>query len=467
MKLDAPSGNCLRCRRLHGSLRYAGDACPRRFEDATFTRCPETFPDDLDAIGVATSLRAMPPAEGLATMERIAPRIASIAPRITHYKVCSTFDSARETGNIAVVSDLLASTIGAHWIAIVGGQPSLRRYCVFATLYAAAGDGAVHRIDRHPVMKAHPTTPMAEADLRRHLALQGWPDIGLIDYRSYAIAADLRASLASRLETGERITLFDVSASEDLAVVGQAIRERSKGQSVLCIGASSVAEAMLASAGSRKVSRPKFDSPGFEGPILAISGSRSATTKAQIEASQSYSKAWAKAADFVPNAPERAALMKEGVRILGSGRNLLVAVSEERHGEIPASRLSRILADFAAELIERTSPACLFVAGGDTSSALVSALDVESLEFVRDIDRGVPLVGATSAGTAGGLAMVLKGGQMGQLDVFELRGHARYVARDRSSRLSETIYRLLRRSTSTATSTTAPMTPKVWSDVVV
>ena len=78
-----------------------------------------------------------------------------------------------------------------------------------------------------------------------------------------------------------------------------------------------------------------------------------------------------------------------------------------------------MLADFAAELIERAPPGCLFVAGGDTSSALVSALDVESLKFVQDIDHGVPLVEASSTGTTNGLAMVLKGGQMGHPDVFD------------------------------------------------
>ena len=271
-----------------------------------YTRCPEVFPDDLDAIGIATALRSMPPEEGIATMKQIAPRIAAIAPRVTHFKVCSTFDSAPRTGNIAVVSDLLASSLGADWIAIVGGQPSLRRYCIFATLFAAASDGTVHRIDRHPVMKVHPTTPMGEADLRQHLARQGWPDIGLVDYRSYDGGTDLHASLENRIEGGEPRTLFDVSTSNDLAAVGWAIRAQSEVRSVLCIGASSVAEAMLASSRSKFSSRPQTGNYHFTGPIFAISGSRSATTQGQIENAQSYSRIWAQAPDFQRDAPERA-----------------------------------------------------------------------------------------------------------------------------------------------------------------
>jgi hypothetical protein len=38
-------------------------------------------------------------------------------------------------------------------VPIVGGQPSLGRYCVFGHLYAPAGQGGeVHCIDRHPTM---------------------------------------------------------------------------------------------------------------------------------------------------------------------------------------------------------------------------------------------------------------------------------------------------------------------------
>ena len=165
--------------------------------------------------------------------------------------------------------------------------------------------------------------------------------------------------------------------------------------------------------------------------MLAISGSRSATTQAQIDAAQSYSKVWPDAADFLPNFPKRAALMEKGVRTLAGGTNLLAAVSEKRDEDIHSSRLSRMLAEFAADLIERTTPACLFVAGGDTSSAVVSALDVESLEFARDIDRGVPLVATTSAGTTG-LLMVLKVAD-GPIGCFRFCGSTPHIARDATS----------------------------------
>ncbi|MFP5512923.1 MAG: nucleotide-binding domain containing protein [Alphaproteobacteria bacterium] len=35
-------------------------------------------------------------------------------------------------------------------------------------------------IDRHPTMSVHPVTPMAEADLRRHLAAQGLDGVAVL-----------------------------------------------------------------------------------------------------------------------------------------------------------------------------------------------------------------------------------------------------------------------------------------------
>jgi uncharacterized protein YgbK (DUF1537 family) len=54
---------------------------------------------------------------------------------------------------------------------LVVGAPALGRYVVFGHLFARAGDEIV-RLDRHPTMRVHPSTPMHESDLRRHLGMQ-------------------------------------------------------------------------------------------------------------------------------------------------------------------------------------------------------------------------------------------------------------------------------------------------------
>lgn len=59
------------------------------------------------------------------------------------------------------------------------------------------------------------------------------------------------------------------------------------------------------------------------------------------------------------------------------------------------------------------------IGGGDTSSAAVQHLAIDSISMVADFDRGVPLVRAHSRNNLDGLPMILKGGQVGGGDLFD------------------------------------------------
>src|SRR5581483_4750260 len=142
----------------------------------------------LDAFGIAGAARAMAPDAMRAELGRVAPFLSASGARILHYKCCSTFDSAPHVGSIGVAVDSLRGLAPDYPVYIVGGQPSLGRYCVFGQLYAVAQQGGpVYRIDRHPAMSRHPVTPMQEADLRVHLARQVLNDIGLVDIRAHVL----------------------------------------------------------------------------------------------------------------------------------------------------------------------------------------------------------------------------------------------------------------------------------------
>jgi uncharacterized protein YgbK (DUF1537 family) len=69
----------------------------------------------------------------------------------------------------------------------------------------------------------------------------------------------------------------------------------------------------------------------------------------------------------------------------------------------------------------------LVIAGGDTAGRALSALGVEALEYVAEVDRGAVLCRATATrGELDGLEVVAKGGQVGSLDFFErARGRRR------------------------------------------
>jgi uncharacterized protein YgbK (DUF1537 family) len=184
---------------------------------------------DLEALGIAGSARSLAPEAMRAVLMPVGGFVRNLGARLVHYKCCSTFDSAPEVGNLAVALRTLQPFVGSRFVPIIGGQPSLGRYCVFGQLFAAAGTGGeVFRIDRHPTMAHHPVTPMTEADLRRHLAAQGLDSVSLINWRVLEAGAPV----------SEGITVFDALHDGHVAAIGELIWSAARRAPVLAIGAS-------------------------------------------------------------------------------------------------------------------------------------------------------------------------------------------------------------------------------------
>lgn len=370
------------------------------------------------AVGVATPLRSLSRNDAVDRMRRIAPELASMDASFYHLKVCSTFDSSPQTGNIAAVADAFADNVGAAWVAIIGGQPSLGRYCLFGHLFAEV-DGVAHRIDRHPVMRVHPVTPMDESDLRLHLRKQGWNQIGLVPFTAYQEGANKIADgIEDRLASGERQTLFDVSCSNDLTVIGAALRRLAGRRKILCVGASSVVEALYArSATTGQGHAADSIRPAFAGPVFAFSGSRSSVTAAQVERASLYAK--------VPITPSALAAASSQAGVVQCCRNHLAAgenVLAHLVGESAAQdghALAGATADFIKAVLGGSHIGCLAIAGGDTSSVAVESLSIDSLSILANFDRGVPITRAHAGNHLDKLPVVLKGGQMGSSGFFD------------------------------------------------
>lgn len=378
--------------------------------------------EGLDAIGVATSLRAETVENGIRHMDDLVAGLATAGGKIHHFKVCSTFDSAPDTGNIAQVADRFAKGINAGWQAIIGGQPSLGRYCLFGNLFAAAGDGNIHRIDRHPVMRNHPVTPMKEADLRRHLGAQGWPDIGLIDVTMIRRGLlFLTTEIRKRLAAGEKQTLFDVGEHHDLEIIGLAFRAIAADTNILCVGASSVAQILTATNGKTALqpTEPTARQTQRTSPVLAFAGSRSSLTAQQVAATRLCEKVEINPADLIDDT--RFAHKVETCRdMLLGNRHVLATLGDDAAHGIGGHELAQASARFIATVLAQTPVGFLAIAGGDTSSLAVLELPIDSLSFVTDFDRGVPVIRAHSKDPQlDGLEMILKGGQMGSADIFD------------------------------------------------
>jgi 3-oxoisoapionate kinase len=388
----------------------------------------------LDAVGIAGAARAMAPEAMRAELSPVGRFFKQLAPPVLHYKVCSTFDSAPHVGNIACAIQTLHPLVENRWVPIVGGQPSLGRYCAFSNLFAAAGSGgAVHRIDRHPTMRQHPVTPMAEADLRVHLAQQGLQGIAALHYPLYETSADaLDGALQDLLDNGASAhatvpTLLDLTSPAQLATAGRLMWQQSQKARLLAVGSSAVAQALVAYWGNPAAAAAAPLAPAG-GAVFAWAGSLSPLTAAQVQAATAYHRIAVDAQRLGSDAAYTQALQDAICAGLQSRQNVL-AFTGPAGGASPAITSSAHVAQASAGLIARVVQARaehgaplrrVGIAGGDTSSHAVQALQLWGLSYLTTLCPGVTIsLGHSTDPTRDGLELMLKGGQMGGTDLFE------------------------------------------------
>ena len=380
----------------------------------------------LDCIGIAGAARAMSPDEMQAELAPVGRFFQASGAKLLHYKTCSTFDSAPQVGSIGQAIRTLRAFAPNPFVPIVGGQPNLGRYCVFGNLFAAAGSGGtVHRIDRHPTMSRHPVTPMGEADLRRHLALQGLARVDAIDYPQYArssIDDELSALLAGTSDAPDAV-LLDVSRAEDLAVVGRLVWQHAERQPLLAAGPSSVVQALAAHWGA-DAAPPAPPLAAADGPVLVLAGSLSPLTAQQVRLARSYVPL-ALDATRLPDAGYRAQMARQAAALLQAGQSVLACTSSAdgiaTAGVPTGSRqLAEACGAWLAEVLAAAPLRRVGIAGGDTSSLSVQALDAWGLSYLQPVAPGLAMCRVHSdAPSLDGLEIVLKGGQMGPPDLFE------------------------------------------------
>ncbi|RKR37068.1 four-carbon acid sugar kinase family protein [Paraburkholderia sp. BL17N1] len=388
----------------------------------------------LDAIGVAGAARAMAPAVQRQELERVGAAFAALGVRVMHYKVCSTFDSAPETGSIGVAIRTLREYCANELVVVVGGQPNLRRYCVFGELFAAAGADnsaqSIYRIDRHPTMSRHPVTPMNEADLRVHLVRQGVKNVQSIDWRCYARgAAELQEEVQRRLDSKPDAVLFDVLDDSHLQAVGRVIvRHAAVTAPLLAVGASSVAQAYV-------LARETPAEPGVlqtrttpplaraHGPVFVLAGSLSPLTEIQIAAAQSYLRVELDPLKMTGDAAsdylvERVAAIAGPLR---DGRNVLAFTTRRAPSEAGAlPQLAHACASLLQQVLGAVRLQRIGIAGGDTSSFAVHALGAWGLSYLAPLSAGVTVCRLhADQAELDGMEIMLKGGQMGHADLFE------------------------------------------------
>lgn len=395
----------------------------------------------LRAFGVAGTGRTMTPAQMTRGLPPIFRALKGSGAPLVHYKICSTFDSSPRIGSIGKAIDVAQGVFRSPFVPLLVGAPTLGRYCAFGNLFARSGlDSEPHRLDRHPTMRHHPTTPMDEADLRLHLAKQTRKTIGLLDVVQLE-SPNAAQRLSQLLETGAEIVLFDVLNESHLPRLGEWIGSRANSRHPLFVVGSSCVEYALAAwwrrCGTLRT-RPPKSSLKPASALVVVSGSCSPVTDRQIRR--------ALEAGFAEIALDTAALVdprtrtSEMDRALASAsaffsaqRSVIVHTARgprdprlaatqrvlKKLGLRSAATLGTILGGLLAKVLAQAGWTRGAVTGGDTSSFAARALGVEALEFEAPIAPGAPLCRVHAPGhPADGREIVFKGGQNGRDDFF-------------------------------------------------
>lgn len=395
---------------------------------------------DRRCIGIAGIARSRPPEWMDAQLPPIFAALARVHAPLIHYKTCSTFDSAPHIGSIGRAVELAHATFPGAYVPLIVGAPAIERYQAFGNLFAGAG-GEIHRLDRHPTMARHPVTPMAEADIPRHLAAQTGMPIRLIDF--IALHRGEGASrLAAMLQEAAPIVALDVLDEASLAAAGRLIWEmRDQGRFVA--GSQGVEYALVAhwrAQGWIERDPAPQRVPAVE-RITVVSGSCSPVTAGQIAYAGAHGFAAialdaTRAVDAAAWQAEIGRATGEAMRRLGEGASPLIYTAQGPDDPAVAAlgaacesagrsisevndRIGAGLGRVLAGIVDAGGPRRGLIAGGDTSGHATLELGVDALSAIAAIAPGSPLCRAYAADPyRDGLELALKGGQIGGADYF-------------------------------------------------
>lgn len=363
--------------------------------------------------------------------------LAATGADIIQYKVCSTLDSAPDTGSIGRAIEIGLQVIGGNAVPVVIAAPRMRRYQAFGTLFAGLSDG-VHRLDRHPVMTRHPVTPMTEADVARHLAHQTDLPTGCLDIEMLADPAAAQAILA---QGGLKIWTIDQMGPAEEAAAGRLIWE-GRDQNRFVVGSQGIAYALvrhwLDTGELAPVTLP--GSIGRADRMAVVSGSVSPVTAAQITQAETCGFVAVPFAAEAVCGPDEALQQAEdtavaaALSLLDLGKVPIIhsargpddpAVARLRQavgqGDIRLAnrRIGQALGRILTAVITAGGLQRVIVSGGDTSGDICQVLGIDALSALAPTIPGAAICRAHATGPMDGLEIALKGGQMGSDDYFD------------------------------------------------
>lgn len=372
--------------------------------------------DDLpehDAIVVALKTRTIEAAEAVRQSVEAVTWLREHGAEQIFFKYCSTFDSKPE-GNIGPVTDALADLLGAPRAAIVPSSPEHLRTQYMGHLFVD------QLLLSDSPMRHHPLTPMTDSFIPRVLETQTDRGVALIDHRSVRQGRDtVRTLIDAHEAAGARYVVIDAIDDADLIEIGYACID-----DVLVTGAAGLAGGLGVARVARLSETERHTGDGHDDPIgdvraAVLAGSCSARTLEQIADMQHAHSSFLLDAVATPDAVRLAenalawydGLSDEKAPLIYSSlppaelRRAQEVLGTERASEINETAMGLIARGLVERGVQR-----IVIAGGETSGAVVTALEVDGGLIGEEAAPGVPWIYTTGHDP---IALLLKSGNFG------------------------------------------------------
>lgn len=386
------------------ALRRAGLRTVIVFGDPSSVR---ELPDH-DALVVALKTRTVSPAAAVGASTAAVAWLRERGADQIFFKYCSTFDS-RPDGNIGPVADALADLLGASRVAVVPSSPEHGRTQYSGHLFIG------HQLLSESPMRHHPLTPMTDSFVPRLLAAQTPHAVALVDLDQ---VREGRERIRARFdETDARYLVVDAVSASDLVEIGAACVD-----DLLVTGAAGLAEGLgIAQAERMRAVAPSTVHAPSSLPAASVvlAGSCSARTLEQIAFMRRSHDAYHLDPLALPDpqALADAALAWVDTRHRTDAPLIYSSMppTELRHvqhvlGVAGASTILETAMGLIAVGLVRRGVRRLVIAGGETSGAVVTALDIGGAVIGAEAAPGVPWIHTTGAHP---IALLLKSGNFG------------------------------------------------------
>lgn len=368
-----------------------------------------------DALVVALKSRTTPPEDAVRESLAAARWLATQGATSVYFKFCSTFDS-RPSGNIGPVADALADLLGSALTVVVPSSPEHGRTQYMGNLFV----GPLPLAESH--MRHHPVTPMTDSDVVRLMAGQTTRSVGLVDH---TVVSRGRAAIAERLEhlerEGHRYAVVDAINDDDLTEIGFATAGAPFGSGAAGLAAG-IGRSASAVHGHERATAPSGSRSA--GRTVVLAGSCSARTLEQVARMKAGHPSY-----FLDGASAH-----EPETLASAALAWFDSLPEQPHAliysSLPPAELAAVQASLgaaeASEVLEATMGLIarglvsrgiqrLLIAGGETSGAVVTALDIDGGLIGEEAAPGVPWIHADAQQP---IALLLKSGNFGPASFF-------------------------------------------------